>query len=150
MITKIIKQAEYIIKIWRTEQWKEKDYTDQEKTEWYVEYVVESQNISTLIRHLWDWHLYWSQWEPDRGYWLILLRRLLYRMIRRKIKGYFYLINYRGLSCRAWPMIMNSIEGCNLCVQPESWGGSLDFPDFLYTFGITPVTLPLLNHYSMR
>lgn len=31
MITKIIKQAEYIIKIWRTEQWKEKDYTDQEK-----------------------------------------------------------------------------------------------------------------------
>ena len=58
--------------------------------------------------------------------------------------------NTKSFSCRDWRMIMNSIEGCNLCVQPESWGGSLDFPDFLYTFGITPVTLPLLNHYSMR
>ena len=58
--------------------------------------------------------------------------------------------NTKSFSCRDRPMIMNSIECCNLCVQPESWGGSLDFPDFLYTSGITKVTVPLFNYYGMR
>ena len=38
--------------------------------------------------------------------------------------------NTKSFSCRDRPMIMNSIEGCNLCVYLESYSECLNFPTF--------------------